>query len=971
MATPTEVQQFIQHWEQVTLNEKAVAQSHFNALCALLGLKGPVESDPTGQFFRFEKPLTKAGGAAGFADVWYKDRFAVEYKTKGKYATLREAYLQLLLYKDDLDNPPILIACDLAHYEIHVAFTGYPSRVHAFTNRDLENASVRDLLRRALTAPESLRPVEQADTITKTVAASFAKIAQLLEGRGFAPTVIAHFFMKVLFALFAEDIQLLPAELMSTSIRRAILNPAEFPERARALFRAMREGGYFGADRVPRFNGWLFNDDEVLPLTADELTFLADAARHDWAAVEPAIFGTLFERSLDPTKRAQLGAHYTSREDILLIVEPVLMQPLRRQWAEVQAGVSALRDQWALLDGNAQRKLQSIAETMLLDFMEQLAAVRVLDPACGSGNFLYVALTALKDVEKAVWVYAGGIGVRQPELAVSPAQLFGIEKNPFAAELAQVVVWIGYLQWLKREGFLEGWPKEPVLKALHTIENRDAILTVDLNGQPAEPPWPTVDVIIGNPPFLGGQKLMRELGVAYINALRTLYKDRVPSSADLVTYWFERARAMIEQGTVQRAGLLATQAIRAGANRKVLERIKTSGDIFLAWSDRPWVLDGAAVRVSIVGFDSGTEHVRYLDDRPVHHINADLTTMLDLTTAKPLAENGNLCFRCDEKGGAFDLTPEQAEPMLNAPPNPRGHKNLDVLRPYVNAYDITHRARGMWIIDFGVDMSLEEAAQYEMPFAYVQRAVQPGRSAAPNERERTYWWLHRRTAPEMRAAVAKLERFIATPRVAKHRLFVFMPSAMLPDSRLAIFAREDDYFFGVLHARPHEVWSLATSSRHGDGDDGGRPTYNNTTCFETYPFPWPPGSEPTEDERVHAIAAAARELVALREAWLNPHPPAPSPIKGEGEPEASYGEISPLPLWERGRGRGAKAEDALDGVKLSERTLTNLYNQRPDWLHAAHQRLDAAVCAAYGWPVDLRDEEVLARLLALNLARAG
>ena len=968
MATPTEVQQFIQHWEQVTLNEKAVAQSHFNALCALLGLKGPVESDPTGQFFRFEKPLTKAGGAAGFADVWYKDRFAVEYKTKGKYATLREAYLQLLLYKDDLDNPPILIACDLAHYEIHVAFTGYPSRVHAFTNRDLENASVRDLLRRALTAPESLRPVEQADTITKTVAASFAKIAQLLEGRGFAPTVIAHFFMKVLFALFAEDIQLLPAELMSTSIRRAILNPAEFPERARALFRAMREGGYFGADRVPRFNGWLFNDDEVLPLTADELTFLADAARHDWAAVEPAIFGTLFERSLDPTKRAQLGAHYTSREDILLIVEPVLMQPLRRQWAEVQAGVSALRDQWALLDGNAQRKLQSIAETMLLNFMEQLAAVRVLDPACGSGNFLYVALTALKDVEKAVWVYAGGIGVRQPELAVSPAQLFGIEKNPFAAELAQVVVWIGYLQWLKREGFLEGWPKEPVLKALHTIENRDAILTIDLDGQPAEPPWPEVDVIMGNPPFLGGNKVRKELGDTYVEALFALYKDRVPAFADLVCYWFERARAQLEQGQVQRVGLLATQGIRGGANRKVLERIKASGDIFLAWSDRKWYQDGAAVQVSMVGFDTGSEQERQRDGHVVATINADLTATVDLTTIQNLRENHGICFMGPSAKAPFDLDADSAGLMFSAPPNPNGRPNTDVVRPVASAIDLAQRNRGKWTIDFGL-RSEDEAACYEAPFAYVRTHVYPVRMSEDRVKYAGNWWQYARPRVEMRTALAGKPRYIATPGVAKYRIFVWVRPEVLCNQGTLVFARDDDYFLGVLHAKPHELWARGTGTQLRDAESGSR--YTPTTTFETYPFPWPPGSEPTDDARVHAIAAAARELVALREAWLNPHPPAPSPIKGEGEPEASYGEISPLPLWERGRGRGAKAEDALDGVKLSERTLTNLYNQRPDWLHAAHQRLDAAVCAAYGWPVDSSDEELLARLLALNLARAG
>ena len=928
MSTPNEAQQFILHWAAVELNERAVAQSHFIALCKLLGLSSPVEADPKGQFFRFEKPLTKAGGKAGFADVWYKDRFAIEYKTKGKYATLREAYLQLLLYKDDLDNPPILIACDLAHYEIHVAFTGYPSRVHSFTNADLANASVRELLRQALTNPEVLRPVEQAVTITKTVAASFAKVAQLLEARMFAPTAIAHFFMQVLFALFAEDIQLLPAELMSKSIRRAILNPGEFPERARALFRAMREGGYFGEERVPRFNGWLFDNDEVLPLSADELTFLADAARHDWAAVEPAIFGTLFERSLDATKRAQLGAHYTSREDILLIVEPVLLQPLRRTWAEVKAGCEALRVQWEQTTGNAQRKLQHVAEGMLLDFMEQLAQVRVLDPACGSGNFLYVALTALKDLEKEVWTYAGGVGLRQPELGVTPAQLFGLEKNPFAAELAQVVVWIGYLQWLKTNGFLEGWPHEPVLKTLHTIENRDAILTVDLHGYPAEPPWPAADVIIGNPPFLGGSKLRRELGDIYVENLWKLYAGRIPGGADLVCYWFERARAQLEQGQAQRVGLLATQGIRGGANRKVLERIKGSGDIFLAWSDRPWVLDGAAVRVSIVGFDNGGEHARRHDGQLVAVINADLTVALNVRMAVPLHENHGLAFVGSQKGGPFDIPAEIAYQMLNAV-NASGQPNVHVIKPSANGLDITRRPRNTWIIDFG-EMLSEEAQKYEEPFRYVKAHVYPIRKDNNRAAYAERWWLHSEPRPSMRAAIKDLPRFMATTRVAKHRLFVWLAHPTLPDHKLCVIAREDDYFFGVLHARLHEVWSLAMASTHGDG---GTPVYNNTTCFETYPFPWPPGSEVQDHPLVVAIAEAARSLVQQRDAWLNP--------------------------------------PTADDATRKQRTLTNLYNQRPDWLSAAHHTLDAAVFAAYGWPSDLRDEEVLAQLLGLNLARGA
>ena len=927
MSTPNEAQQFILHWAAVELNERAVAQSHFIALCKLLGLSSPVEADPKGQFFRFEKPLTKAGGKAGFADVWYKDRFAIEYKTKGKYATLREAYLQLLLYKDDLDNPPILIACDLAHYEIHVAFTGYPSRVHRFTNADLANASVRDLLRQALTNPEVLRPVEQAVTITKTVAASFAKVAQLLEARMFAPTAIAHFFMQVLFALFAEDIQLLPAELMSKSIRRAILNPGEFPERARALFRAMREGGYFGEERVPRFNGWLFDNDEVLPLSADELTFLADAARHDWAAVEPAIFGTLFERSLDATKRAQLGAHYTSREDILLVVEPVLLQPLRRTWAEVKAGCEALRVQWEQTTGNAQRKLQHVAEGMLLDFMEKLAQVRVLDPACGSGNFLYVALTALKDLEKEVWTYAGGVGLRQPELGVTPAQLFGIEKNPFAAELAQVVVWIGYLQWLKTNGFLEGWPHEPVLKTLHTIENRDAILTVDLHGLPAEPPWPAADVIIGNPPFLGGNKLRKELGDTYVEALFTLYAGHMPASADLVCYWFERARQMIEDGRVKRAGLIATQAIRGGVNQTVLARIKQTGDIFLAWQDRNWFQEEVAVHVSVVGFDDGSELFRCVDGVTAVSINPDLSVGTNTTIARQLVENLNLVARGIETGGPFEITDTEAQLFAHDP------RNVAVLVPIVNGCDVTERSRHMWVIDFEQTPTIPPE-KYTVLFNLIKERWHHEISDSSRKRPpkmRDNWWLFRRSGEKLRELVRDRLRYIATPRVAKHRLFVWISAPTLPDSALFVIARDDDYFFGVLHAKPHELWSRNRGTQVRDAESGSR--YTPTTTFETYPFPWPPGSEVQDHPLVVAIAEAARSLVQQRDAWLNP------PV----------------------------ADDAT----RKQRTLTNLYNQRPDWLSAAHHTLDAAVFAAYGWPHDLSDEEVLARLLGLNLARGA
>lgn len=920
-------QELVAKWELNTQKESASAKEHFTDLCHLLGVPTPNDPGSGPDTYCFEKSLTKTGGKAGFADVWKRDCFAWEYKGKKNSATLEAAYAQLLLYKEDLGNPPVLVVCDIASYEVHIAFTGYPTKIHRFTNADLQNISTRELLRQVFTNPEPLRPVERQETITEQAAARLAQVAQFLEKRGFAPSQIAPFFMKVLFALFAEDIKLLPAELMSQGIKQAIFRPNEFVPRTQALFRAMHEGGYFGqGERVPQFNGWLFVDASVLPLNANELQFLAEAAKLDWSQVEPAIFGTLFERSLDPSKRAQLGAHYTSRDDILLIVEPVLMAPLRREWEQVKAEVEALRAQWELLAGNARRRLMGTADGMLLDFLEKLAKMRVLDAACGSGNFLYVALNELKNLEKEVWTYAGGVGLEQPQLGVSPAQLFGIEKNQFAAELAQVVVWIGYLQWKRTNGFFD--VEEPILQTLHNIECRDAILTVDLNGNPAEPVWPEADVIMGNPPFLGDKKMRADLGGTYVESLRKLYEGRVPGGADLVTYWFERARAYISEGKVKRAGLLATNSIRGGANRKVLERIKKTGDIFWAQSDRDWILEGANVHVSMIGFDQGVEVQKVLDDRLVSSINSDLSAVSDLTSAKRLSENLELSFIGIQKNGVFDITAAQAASMLAAYGNPNGRSNRDVIRPWLNGLDIVQRPRNMWIIDFGVDMSLEDAANYEAPFTYVSKYVKPVRDLLRRKGRRERWWIFGEAMPAMRAALSRFSRYIITPRVSKYRIFTWSDSIAIPDSATVAVARADDYFFGVLHSKLHELWALRLGTSLED-----RPRYTPTTTFETFPFPYPPGQENQNDPKVQAIAVAARELMRLRDEWL----------AGTGAPDLS----------------------------LDKRTLTNLYNRRPDWLDQVHKQLDAAVLDAYGWPHAIADEEILARLLTLNLERAA
>jgi len=297
----------------------------------------------------------------------------------------------------------------------------------------------------------------------------------------------------------------------------------------------------------------------------------------------------------------------------------------------------------------------------------------------------------------------------------------------------------------------------------------------------------------------------------------------------------------------------------------------------------------------------------------------------------PLAENQRLSFIGTQKSGPFDLTEAQAKAMLQAPGNPNGRPNSDVVKPWINAIDVTQKPRNMWIIDFGPDMSLEEAAKYEKPFEYVRQHVKPIRDKVRRAAHRKKWWLFGDARPGMRKAISKLSRYIVTPMVSKHRVFVWMPVQVVPENLVVVIARDDDYFFGLLHSKVHELWARRKGTQLREAESGSR--YTPTTCFETFPFPWPPGQEPKDDPRVEAIAQAARELVEKRDRWLNP----------EGATEN----------------------------ELKKRTLTNLYNQRPTWLELAHRKLDEAVLAAYGWPHDVSDEEILARLLALNLARAA
>jgi hypothetical protein len=1077
---------FIRKWQDAQTKERSAAQEHFIDLCRLLDEPTPNEADPAGEWYCFERGARKTGGGdplrprsgQGWADVWKKGCFGWEYKGKGK--DLSQALKQLQLYALALESPPLLIVSDIETIVIHTAFTNAVVETWVLALDDLADPDQRRRLKWAFSEPERLRPGQTAQELTERAAARFASLAKTLCDRGHEPHRVAHFLNKLLFCLFAEDVGLLPRQLFTRLLENGVKSPDYLGPLLQGLFKAMATGGPFGVEVIDRFNGGLFDGDDTLPLERAEVQALLDVSRLDWSAIEPAIFGTLFERGLDPAKRSQLGAHYTDRDSILRIIDPVIREPLLAEWEAVLAEIEKDRS-----------KTRKKAQDAYAGFLERLRDFRVLDPACGSGNFLYLALQTLKDLEHRVILEAEAQGLPRQFPSVGPEAVRGIELNPYAAELARVTVWIGEIQWMLKHGY--SLNKNPILRPLDTIEQRDAIIEIiqgadgngveenghAMQGEPyhaEEPSWPPADVIIGNPPFLGGSKLLRELGESYVSRLRGLYQGRVPGGADLVCYWFEKARAHIEQGKARRAGLVATNSLRGGANRKVLERILDTaiipngngehhgdgklrlvprGDgrggaghatglagagsapgsqdqrhqirpgqvdsrdvagpggtggragetavtlaIFNAWSDQPWINEGAAVRVSLVCFGQppsppaplpaasvaalatvrppageGSEvspspggrgvGVRgaWLDGQPVAGIHADLTGRplgqdgggVDLTKAKPLADNSGICFMGASKKGPFDIPGDLARAWLKRP-NPHGRPNGEVLRPLWNGLDLTRRPRDQWVVDFGTGMSEREAALYEAPFEYVLKHVKSEREKNNRESYRKFWWRHAEPRPGMRAALTGLPRYIATPEVAKYRLFVWMRSAILPDQKLYAVARADDVIFGILHSRFHELWSLGVCTWHGAGND---PRYTPTTTFETFPFPEGVLTDSDPDTRYPAIAQAARRLDELRENWLNP----PDWVDWVITPEEDKAGFPKRPVAKPGH-----------QAELKTRTLTNLYNQRPAWLDQAHQTLDAAVAAAYGWSdytPALPDEEILRRLLALNFQRRG
>jgi type II restriction/modification system DNA methylase subunit YeeA len=943
-------QEFYERWKPAALSERSAAQSHFNDICALIGEKTPVEADPQGTWFTFEKGASKVGGSRGWADVWKKGCFAWEYKRKGK--DLTDALTQLQRYAIALDNPPLLVVSDIETIIIHTNFNNSIHHEHRITLEDLRTTPrpAVEKLKNLFTSPPYFDSRVTTVSVTKQAAEAFASIAQLLRKQGYEGRRVAHFMTKLIFCLFAEDIRALPDKVFTRAIESAERHPEKFAGKMKTLFAAMQRGGEYGYIDIPWFNGGLFDDDDALPLDREAVRLILQASLLDWSQIEPSIFGTLFERGLDPDNRSQIGAHYTDEASIRLIIEPVIKEPLEADWEKTKREIEALLAQ---PKPKREKKARKEAQELYDGFLRKLVDFRVLDAGCGSGNFLYVALMVLKDLEHRVQLDGEIYGFQRSFYQVGPKNLLGIEVNDYAAELARLTIWIGEIQWRIKNG--AGVPKEPVLQRLEQIETRDALVTPD--GKEAA--WPAADCIIGNPPFLGDKKMIAALGETYVQEIRGVYAGLVPGGADLVTYWFEKARKAIEEGHTNYVGLVATNSIRQKGNRGVLERIRHTGKIYRAWADKPWVNDGAAVRVSVVCFSARNAELPIrLENQEVHLIHSDLTGgeagALDITKARRLAENKNCSFFGLCLAGRFAVPGDLARRWLMLP-NPHCRPNSDVLRPIWNGIDVLKGHKDRWVIDFGVDMVHEEAALYEAPFAHVVEQVRPARLKNREAIRAEKWWRLGRPRPELRKALEGHNRYIATVETAKHRVFAWFPVSHAPEHNLIVIPRSDDVTLGILSCRYHSAWALAAGGRLGVGND---PRYNSTRCFETFPFP--AGLTPNvlaerylTNPRARKIAAASQELVNLRENWLRP----PEWVKPVPEVVPGFPDrVIPV------------NEDAAQ--QLRKRTLTNLYNLKPQWLLQAHRKLDEAVAAAYRWPVDIPDEEALHRLLELNRKRS-
>lgn len=956
------VESFLARWQGVTASELATAQSFVIELCALLGLEAPTHRDD----YMFERPVTfrhgDGGASAGRIDCYRRGCFVLEAKKlklgSGEAAANRNFDDALLRARSQAENyaralpadegrPPFLIVVDVGNViELYAEFSRsggtyvpFPDpRSHRIRLADLRDGHIRARLAAVWREPLTLDPTRQSAKVTREIAAHLAEVAKSLEAAKYHPETVAGFLTRCLFSMFAEDVQLIPKGSFTELLQSLSDNPTQFVPLVNALWKEMDAGGFSVVLRqtLPRFNGKLFKHPEVLPLDKAQIARLLEASKADWTQVEPAIFGTLLERALNPVERHALGAHYTPRAYVERLVMPTVIEPLRQSWAYVQGA--------AVLLANEGKHKEAVAE--LRNFHHRLCHLRVLDPACGSGNFLYVALEHLKRLEGEVLNQIHDLGETQSlleaeGLTVDPHQFLGLELNPRAAAIAELVLWIGYLQWhFRTQG--SGLPPSPILKDFRNIECRDAVLEDD---KPAT--WPEADVVVGNPPFIGAANMRAALGDAYVEALRQAWRD-VPDSADFVMFWWHHAAQLVAQGKISRFGFITTNSLRQTFNRRVVQHALDSG-IHLAFAvpDHPWVdsADGAAVRIAMTVGAPGAGEGRRLDVIAEREgkgegldvdlaercglLHADLGVGINVAAAQALRANGNLSNRgfC-LFGAGFIVTPEERAALEADAP----------IKDYRNGRDLTDRPRGVSVIDlFGHDADTVRR-RWPATFQHVLVNVKPERDKNNREVRRRNWWLFGEPNPKLRQQLAGLPRYIVTVETAKHRVFQFLDAAIAPDNKLICIALDDGFSLGVLSSHAHVCWALASGTLLED-----RPVYNKGFCFETFPFPAATAAQRSRIADLAEQIDAHRKTVLARHAGLT--------LTG------LYNVMQKI-------GAGEAANLATKEQTIYEKGLVGV-------LKSLHDELDAAVLDAYGWTDRPTDEQLLERLVLLNAERAA
>ena len=969
-------------WSQAKSAERANAQSYLKELCAALGVEEP---RPAGTGYEFEFPVKVVARdgteSTNFVDLYKASHFALEAKDedagKSKDMLLRKAFGQVRSYVGHLphERPPYLLVLDVGRtLMVWDRWSGDYGGFNAGRRIDLTRLGERqedaDLLRDIWENPAARNPRSKAVAVTKHLAERLAKLAAELEREGYEQERVARFLMRCVFTMFAEDVGLLDGEPFRHIIDDVALNnPAEFVPLAEELWRAMDEGKRFLLRKLLRFNGHFFTDAEALPLNREALALLLTASEADWAHVEPTIFGTLLTRALDPAERHKLGAEYTPREFVERVVRPTVEEPIRERWTLVQAEVLQLRE-------TGKKKNLAQAEKRLREFHAWLQELQFLDPACGSGNFLYVTMHLVKRIELEVIRLLEDVTEKQ-ELRmaeVGPWQFHGIEVKPWAREIAELTLWIGFHQFWKEHHSVQ--PPEPILKDTGTLEHRDAVLAWDslrhlperdspdptpriqdpitdsLVPDPAakrpymehtnarRAPWPAADFIIGNPPYLGNKRMREVFGDGYVDALRRAYPE-LPDSVDFVMYWWARAAQEVAAGRTLRAGLITTNSITQLFHQPVVANAAESGaHVIWAAPDHPWTdeSDAAAVRVAMTVLareaPSATrvdvdETGRITKTATAPRLNVDLTVGANVVQAAgtPLLANSELSFRgLNVVGRGFVLSADEGREL-------RADRSLrPVIRPYVNGKDLAQRPRDVFVIDFGTG-SEEAARQFPVVYDIVRARVLPERASNKDKGMRTRWWQHGRPRVEMRAALLGLPRFIVTPYVARHRFFTFLDAEVAPDDNLVVIASDSAFVLGVLSSTVHRLWADAAGTRLGIGNDQ---RYNNPRCFDAFPFPV------VDAPQRSAIAAKADAIEAHRSAAL-----------------ARRADLTVTDMYNVVEGLRA-------GRALTAREQAIYRGAACGVLRDLHDELDALVASAYGWPWPLSSEDLLDRLVSLH-----